>query len=136
MSRGPGRIQRFILDTLHQQVTERRALSVGGRLWPVPALAAHYARTTNRPDTPHLRSAFRRAANQLGQAGTVKGYDLTLSTRTLSNLGGSSRRRVLCIALSDTDVDQRDVDDAEILMCNAEPPGPLNTLADLRTTAS
>jgi hypothetical protein len=113
MSRGPGRVQRFILDTLAESGVD----GIESRVWPVPAIAHLFAVKNGVPDTPHVRSAFRRAAAALVRTGSVYACEIPLATRTDRHMNGMSRRLVQCVALpGPTEVTRGDVDDAEMRM--------------------
>jgi predicted kinase len=115
MSKGPGKIQRFILDTLNEAPEDPGVLDTSNRLWPVPALAGLYATRTGVADTPHLRAAFRRAARTLADRGRVDAGYVVIPTRREGMWRTTSAREVLCVWQPGTKPTHRDAEDAGIL---------------------
>jgi len=71
MGRGPGAVQRFILEKV-----EHRQECI-----PLIVLAKWYARDNDLEDTPHLRSSFRRAADGLHRDDKITRRILSLPTQ-------------------------------------------------------
>lgn len=84
MSRGHGKIERYIIETVNRR-QELTALIV---------MAKQYA--GERP-TPHLRSSFRRAAAKLVDSGEIVGWEIFAPTREYANGEFGSWRWVLCV---------------------------------------
>lgn len=142
MSRGPGRIQRFIIDTLERTAVESE-FGDPLRLWPVPALAEIYGwqhmdayiATNSAASSPSIRYALNRAATKLFASGAVTTWDVVMNTQ----LGADgpedvrARRRVLCAALPDTEnLTRADVRVAELLMAHSKWPDFAARIAEIR----
>lgn len=108
MSRGRGKVQRWVIDQL----------SPGGpRLQPVQVLAASYAKDAGLPVTPHLRSSFRRAVDALAREGAVRLWDVPLPTRFINEDRGDGWGKIrhlnvrLMLCASRPDVEEITDDD-------------------------
>jgi hypothetical protein len=97
MSRGPGRIQEHIIDTL----TRFTESSDWPNCVPVTFLAFDYAMKKKIPQTAHLHGSFRRAAQALARNGTVTTWRANLPTRW--DAPGLAPRPMLCLTLDGTE---------------------------------
>jgi hypothetical protein len=100
VSKGLGKVQRFILEKVHEEP----------RWWAVGTLAGIYAFQEERPYTQATNDSFRRAARQLAEQDLV---ELTLaSVPTVWTPAGpvkASTRWLLCVAAPGTEWDIADV---------------------------
>jgi hypothetical protein len=94
MSRGHGSIQSFIVEHL-----DRRDDAC-----PVVALAYLYASRNHVPNTPHLRSSFRRAARRLAEDGEITLWELLLPTRVYEGGELAAYRWMPVVAPADTEL--------------------------------
>lgn len=88
MSRGHGKLQRFILDGV---------LAQPDRVFRAQDIAALYAAEHGDDSTPHLRASVRRAIRRLCAEGLVEAGQGVLPTRKLADGSPHSYRYALCV---------------------------------------